>query len=182
MTVYVDRIDAPLLPSRHRFALFRLIAYLRLRTAPRGRDRARLYFLDPDQSSFEQYSVAIWATLTAAALSAAALETVWPLWIVSLAAVPIAALLLQVPAVLVGFTVLPLIERMIGRPIRRIRFESRFMMFLLSAGAMWSLQSGGWGRYVGWHFVAVLAANASAAAVLHGLRDQIARLERPAEP
>lgn len=181
MTAYVDRIDAPLLPSRHRFALFRLIAYLRLRGAPRGRDRARLYFLDRDQSSAEQYCVAIWATLAAAALSAAALETVWPLWIALLAAVPIAALLLQVPAVLVG-TLLPLIERTIGHPIQRIRFESRFMMFLLSAGAAWSLQSGGWERAVGWTFLAVMAANAGAAALLYGLRGQISRLERHAEP
>ncbi|MFZ2492341.1 MAG: hypothetical protein WA208_12740 [Thermoanaerobaculia bacterium] len=182
MTVYIDRIDAPLLPSRHRFALFRLIAYLRLRAAPTGRDRARLYFVDPDQSSVEQYGVAIWATLTVAAFSAAALETIVPLWIASLAAIPIAALLLQVPVVLVGFTILPLMERLIGRPIRRIRFESRLMMLLLSAGAMWSLQSDGWERYVGWHFVVVMAANALAAATLHGLHGQIERLERHSVP
>src|SRR4051794_21762234 len=67
-----NRPEARWLPSRHRFALFRLYALLRLVSAKPEQTEAELVLpIERDQSAHEQYAVALWIYVTAVAYVAA---------------------------------------------------------------------------------------------------------------
>src|SRR5688500_10333131 len=68
-----DRLDARWLPSRFRFAIFRLIAYVVFRLTRQKEERGIVVVIDRDQSAIENYSVAAVVMLVVTSFAYAAL-------------------------------------------------------------------------------------------------------------
>jgi len=161
--------EARWLPSRHRFAAFRLYALLRLLTVrPEAIEGEDVLPIDRDQSAHEQYTVAAWVYLTAVGYVTALLPLVTPLAIVI--ALPVAAVALHVPLLLLG-VVLP-------RWTPHESVHAKVLMTVLAAVSLWFAQHAGWPRFIAWLFLGVLAMNGLAALCVLALRGTVARMER----
>ncbi|HEX3578560.1 MAG TPA: hypothetical protein VHY33_08340 [Thermoanaerobaculia bacterium] len=172
VNVVIDRPEARRLPSRHRFALARLIAYAKLRGASAAVNHAERLILpiDRDQTAAEMHGMAIWIFVTTVCYVAAMLPMIWPVAIV--AAVPIAAIALHFPIVVIG----PIVRLLIGDG-DHVKIISVFTMALLVIASSYIAASHTWARYVAWLFFAVFILNAAAAAVAWLLRDRIRAAE-----
>jgi hypothetical protein len=97
MNVVRDDPAARWLPSRHRFALARLIGYImsRRKTSETMKVDHLLLAIDRDQSAIENYFLSIWFCVTAICYVAAALPL--PAALSVIAAVPVATIAMQVP-------------------------------------------------------------------------------------
>jgi hypothetical protein len=172
VNVVTDRPEAHWLPSRHRFALSRLIAYATLR---RARDVAQgvehlVLPIDRDQTAAEMNGAAIWVFVTTSCYIAAVLPLIWPAAMA--VAIPIAAIVLQFPIVVIG----PIVRMLIGHG-DHIKIISVITMTLLVIASSYFAVSSSWGRYVAWFFFAVLVANSAAAIVVWFLRAGIREAE-----
>ena len=140
-TMIADKPSARWLPARHRFALTRLIVFALGPYLPATMNAEHILLaVDRDQSAIENYAIAIWFLATSSCYVAAAL----PLslgWSI-LAAVPVAAFLIQVPLAF-GAT-------------------SAIMMALQFCGAAYFATATGPIHYVAWLSLVVFAANAIA--------------------
>lgn len=172
MNVVIDRPEARWLPSRHRFALARLIAFAKLRGAPAVANNAEHLILpiDRDQTASEMNGIAIWVFATTVCYIAAALPLIWPVAIVI--ATPIAAIALHFPIVVIG----PIVRMMIGDG-NHIKIISVIAMSMLIIASSYVAASSSWARYVAWFFFAVLIVNAAAAVVVWLLRGGIRAVE-----
>jgi hypothetical protein len=172
VNVVTDRPKARWLPSRHRFALTRLIAYAKLRGADVVKmDVEHLILpIDRDQTAAEMNAVAVWVFITTVCYVAASLPLVWPAAIV--AAIPIAAIALHFPIVGIG----PIVRMLIGDG-DHVKIISVITMSLLVIASSYVGASTSWARYVAWFFFAVLVVNGGAAVVLWLLRDNIRAAE-----
>lgn len=171
MKVVRDREDARWLPSRHHFALFRLIAFLRLRAAqPRPRPGLVLV-VDRHQSALENHTVSIWIMLTLAGYLAAGLLARWPLPLAVPAAVFLAATFANALNIAGGVLFL------VRSSPNNIRPNSILFMTTMLLLAVYFARHASWARFVAWQFLALVALNAVAAAIVFLLRDPIARLE-----
>ena len=172
MNVVTDRPQARWLPSRHRFALARLIAYAKLRDARDAATDAEHLILpiDRDQTAAEMNGVAIWVFVTTVGYIASALPLIWPAAIV--VAMPIAAVVLQFPTVIIG----PIVRMLIGDG-NHIKIISAMAMTLLVIASSYVAASNSWARYVAWFFFAVLIVNGAAAFVVWLLRGGIRAAE-----
>ena len=172
MRVVTGRADARWLPSRFNFAIFRLYAFLRMRSAkPEPRDVALV--LDRNQSAMESYLIAAWSVLTVACYLAETLLDAWPLPLAFLAAIPLVTYMFEIPIILVGTTVL--------RERNNLGTQSRLLMTLLSATSLYialaETFARSWVRFAAWQFLAGVALNAIAAMLVFLLRNAIAKLE-----
>ena len=166
MKMVRGRADARWLPSRHRFALFRLYAALRLRLAkPEPRDSLML-IVDRDQSAYEHHGLSLWIVLTVTCYVAGTLPGRWPLPLALLAALPLAVVAVVAVVILGGL--------LLGSGERA---GVAFMLVLAVASGVVARHAS-WSRFVAWHFFAVVALNAVAAAIVFVLRGPIARMER----
>jgi hypothetical protein len=172
LNVAVDRAEARLLPSRHRFALARLIAYLRLlRRPPAGAQPEHLILaIDRDQTAIEMNCVAAWIMATTTCYVAALLPVVLPLSI--LAAIPIAAILIHVPIVPGG----ALLRLMLGDG-DHVKIVSVITMVLLLIASSYFATVATWPRFVACFFVAVFIVNSIAAVLLWLMRDRVRAAE-----
>jgi hypothetical protein len=162
------RVDARWLPSRFRFALFRLFAYLRLRAAkPLARDVSLI--IDPDQNNIESYSLAAWTTLTVSCYTAGTLLESWPLPLALLAGIPVAITLMEIPVVALGL--------LLRHRASNIGLNSVVLMSLLIGAALYFARAQSWVRFAAWQFLAGVLLNAVAAPLVFLLRGRIARLE-----
>ena len=161
--------EARWLPSRHRYALFRLAGYLRLRgAAPRALRNDLVLMIDRDQSAFENYAIGLWIVLTIACYFSGVLLARWPLPLAFLASIFLATIALHIPTCLFG----------VLRPDRNnIRWNSAINMLLLMAVALYYANAESWVRFAAWQFLALAALNAAAAVVVFLLRGSIAKLE-----
>ena len=172
MNVIADRPEARWLPSRHRFALAKLIAFAKLRGAPASvNDAEHLVFpIDRDQTAAEMNGVAIWVFVTTIFYIAAALPLIWPAAII--VAIPIAAIVLQFPTVIIG----PIVRMLIGDG-NHIKIISVIAMALLVIASSFVAASHSWARYAAWFFFGVLIVNGAAAVVVWLLRGPIRTAE-----
>jgi hypothetical protein len=161
------RGDARWLPSRHRFALFRLFAYLRLLAAKPEPRPGLILIIDRDQTAYEHHLVSLWIAATSTFYLAATLFRGLPVPVAIAAAIPVAALALEVP-----FYVSGLLLR------RGSRVNGIVCMLVLAIASLYVVRQPSWVRFVAWQFFAVIALNATAAAIVFLLRAPIARLER----
>lgn len=168
----VDHPEAHWLPSRHRFALPRLIAYAKLRSAPAPANNAEHLILpiDRDQTAAEMNGAAIWVFVTTVCYIAAPLPLIWPVAIV--VAMPIAAIVLQFPTVIIG----PMVRMLIGDG-NHIKIISVIAMSLLVIASSFVAASTSWARYAAWFFFAVLIVNGAAAIAVWILRGSIRAAE-----
>jgi hypothetical protein len=172
MNVVIDRPEAYWLPSRHRFALSRLIAYAKLRGARAVTNDVEHLILpiDRDQTAAEMNGVAIWVFVTTVCYVAAALPLIWPVAII--VAIPIAAIVIHFPIVVIG----PIVRMVIGDG-DHIKIISVITMSLLVIASSYFAVSASWARYAAWFFFAVLIVNGAAAIVVWLLRDVIRAAE-----
>jgi hypothetical protein len=171
-----DRADARWFPSRHNFALFRLAAYLRLRRA-RPEHRVGIFIIDRHQSATETWLVMSWVTLTFACYLAATLFVDWHIALALPVSLPLAVVLLEVPAILSALTIVPLLHSIAGARASGVRINGVVIMLLFSAASAYFALHPTWIRFVAWQFLALLALNAIAAVIAFPLRHSIARLE-----
>lgn len=180
MRVVRNRADARWFPSRHNFALFRLAAYLRLRGA-RPEHRDGIFVIDRHQSATETWLVMSWVTLTFACYLTATLFVDWHIALALPVSLPLAIVLLEVPAILSALTIAPLfhsLSRAIARDrVNGFRVNGVVIMLLFSAASVYFALHPTWIRFVAWQFLALLALNAVAAVIAFPLRHSIARLE-----
>jgi hypothetical protein len=168
----VHDLRAVLVPSRRRFALAKLIAFVRAsiareRPTPPG-VRVALE-IDRDQDAAEMYTVAVWYTLTIAIYVAAFVPLHAPFAIaVSIAVTP---WLVQFPFYISGGAV----PAMRNRDNRTL--SSVWMMSLLTVASAFVAMTSNPAHYVAWFFFAVLAINGISAAIMWLLRDRVRELE-----
>ncbi|HEX2120467.1 MAG TPA: hypothetical protein VHL59_02395 [Thermoanaerobaculia bacterium] len=170
MMIVRGRDDARWMPSRHRFALFRLAAYLRLRrAAPRPRPDVMIALTGIGDAR-ENYGIAAWAALTVTCYVTS--ELPWPLILAIPAALSLAMLLLQAVIIASGLT-----ARLFSKNENQLRFNGAVLGVALIAAAVYYARSASWVRFAAWQFLAFVALNALAAIVAFLLRDSIAKLE-----
>ncbi|MEK6374176.1 MAG: hypothetical protein AABO58_15925 [Acidobacteriota bacterium] len=153
------------LPSRHHFALARLIALMMLKTTPRpAADVDRVMFaVDRHQSTAENYAVSILFTAITTCYIATMLPLAAPLALVS--ALPLALIAIQILLVAGGLIV------------RSIAANSAFMMLCAVAASLYFATRTTWVRFAAYTFLAVVALNAIAFVVMWLLRDRVRELE-----
>jgi len=166
--IVVDRPMARWLPSRHRFALARLVAYVRLRfDQPAAMQPEQLILtIDRDQTVAEMYGVAVWVFATTTCYVAASLPFHLP-WSIILA-IPLAATAIHVPIVAGGPVV-----RLLAGDGNHTRIISVITMGLLLMASSFAVTTASWARFVAWLFFAILIINGTAAAVLWLLRGAV---------
>ena len=168
MRVVRGRADARWLPSRFRYSLFRVFAYMRMRAAkPELRDVSLM--IDPDQNNLESHLVGIWATLTLACFAVGSLLASWPLPLAIPVAILIAITCLEIPIVIVG---------LLRKRENNIGLNSVLLMSLLIAAALYFARAQQlWMRIAAWQFLGGVTLNALAAPFAFLLRDSIAKME-----
>lgn len=172
LNIVTGRPEARWLPSRHRFALARLIGYLRLRQSkPAAHDSERLILsIDRDQTAAEMYMVALWVFISTTCYIAASLPLALPLALVM--AIPLATIAIHLPIVAGG----PLLRLFIGDG-NHIKIISVATMALLLIASSYFATTASWARFVAWLFLAILLVNCLAAAILWLLRDALQAAE-----
>jgi hypothetical protein len=164
MQVIRDRPAARWLPSRHRFALARLIALIRFRVED-SRPRLSnvdhiLLVIDRDQSAIENYGVAIWILFTAVCYIAAILPL--PIGLAFVVALPLAAVAVHSPM----YTGAGLKVNSVLTMVLMIMASSYFGM---AASPV---------RYVAWFFFVVIVCNCMAWVIMMMLRNRVRELEQ----
>lgn len=171
MKMIRGRRDAQWLPSRFNFALFRLCAFLRLRSMrPEPADVALV--VDRHQSAAENFVTGGWVWLTLSTLVAGWLSLAWALPWALLCAIPFALAILQILVLLLGGLLRPR-----GNNLQR---NSMLFFMLMTGASLWTVIAPPvpwWARLAGWQFLLVLLLNGVAAIVLRGLRNTLAALE-----
>jgi len=153
------------LPSRHHFALARLIALVMLKTtrpSPRNADRV-VFAVDRHQSTIENYAVSIWFLITMTCYIAALLPLSAPVAVVT--AFPLAMIAIQI-AVVAG-----------GLLVRSMRANAFVMMLGGVTASLHFATRATWARFAAYAFLGVVALNAVAYVVMWLLRDHVRELE-----
>jgi hypothetical protein len=171
-----NRADARWFPSRHNFALFRLVAYFRLRRA-QPEHRNVILIIDRHQSATETWLVTSWITLTFACYLAATLFADWHVTLALLVSLPLAIVLMEVPAIFSALTIAPALRSITNGRASGIRINGFVMMTLFGVVSAYFARHPTWIRFVAWQFLALLSLNAVAAVIAFSLRNSIARLE-----
>lgn len=186
MRMVWDRPEARWLPSRFRFALFRLFAWCRFhagRTQSQRIGRLALA-IDRDQSTVEQYSIATWILLTLSCYLAAFLTSMWHLaqpWrALTIVLTPLlAAVLVEIIFHASGAVAVPLWNAMTGSRIENnIRLNSLVHMTFLFAVSAYFASMPGWVRPIAWIALSLFVMNGVAAVVLFAMRRRLDALER----
>jgi hypothetical protein len=154
VTIIRDREDARWLPSRFRFALFRLFALLRMRFTPPRPRPGLIMAVHRDQSEIEAYAVALWIFATVTCFLSALMP-------IAIAAV-FAPLAMQIPLYIVA---------------RGTRVNSILLMALIAAAAIYFATRPVWIRFAAWQFLALVALNAVAALIMLALRGAVRKME-----
>lgn len=173
ITAIAGRAEARRLPSRHRFAIARLAAFVLLHRGARQTTENPEHIIlhvDRDQSSAEAYAVAVWIFLTTGSYFAGTLPLPLPLSI--LAAIPLAFLAFHIPIVGGG-----LLLRLLAGDGNHIRTVSAGSMGMLLIWSFYIARAATWPRIVAWFFFAVLTGNAIAAVILWIVRGRVRAAE-----
>lgn len=181
MKIARPQAAVPWAPSRHRYALFRLIAYLRLaRTQAQScvRDESRVLAIDRDQSMFEQYTIAVFVWVTVAAFLAAMLSTRVILPLAIAVSIPIAALLFSMGVVVTGVAITPALHAIgLPRGVSNIAPNSWVLLTCVFLPSSYFAISNSWARYPAWLFLGAMVMNGVASIVLFFLRARLRAAE-----
>ena len=157
-------------PSRHRYALGRLFAFVRSHFPVRPRSDVDhiLLAIEPDQAAVEQYTIAIWIFVTLTCYIATFLPARW-----MVTAPVIAALAVQI--------VTGSLSRIGSVRANHLRRNSIILFGLMIIASAHFATHPTLVRYVAWFFLAVVILNAIAWLVMIALRDSVRELERRCE-
>ena len=170
MIVVRDREEARWLPSRSRYALFRLYSLLRLRAATPVRRPGLIFAIDRNQNQAEYYLGSIWICTTVTIYVAALLGLFLVAPVAIVIAIAIAHVLIELPMYLLGIFVTP---SMTSEKIQSIWL---FVWLTVLSSYIATLQSPA--RWAAYFYFVVLASNALAAVVMFALRGRVAAIER----
>jgi hypothetical protein len=161
MNVVHDRPQAKWLPSRHHFALARLVAFAMLRQCHPKRSEGSpdhvILAIDPDQSALENYAASIWYLGSLTCFIAA--------FVPLLIAFPIALIVIEIPIYAFG---LPFGNRRVT--------SAGYVLCGAGAASYFALQPT-WIRFAAYAFLGVLALNAIAFAIMWLLRHRVRAAE-----
>lgn len=183
MTVVWNRPEVRRLPSRHHFALARLVVMLLPeRPTPAVAHRRIAMPIDRDQNSIEHYAVSAGVTLIATCYIMALLTPyLGPAFVplVAFGVLLITPLLLQLPFYFSGAVLAPVWHTLTGAEARHNeRFNAWFELVLLILASSYFAASKSWARFVAWPFFAILGANLVAAILMWLMRSRVAEMER----
>ena len=168
-----NREDARFLPSRYHFAIFRLVAWLKLLATPARPRPGLALVVDRDQSAIEQY-FAGWAfVLTTWAYITAALSERWNALVAAILAIAIALVVVEIPMFALGGLLSAIAP---GRRWSGVTSIATFAPLLLAS--LYFAMTSGWPRLLAWSVLAVVGANVFAACVLWLLRERVRNAER----
>ena len=154
MRIVRDREDARWLPTRFRFALFRLAAFVKMTFTPPRERRGIIIAIDRDQSTIENYAMSIWFMTTIICFLAAVVPVI--------AAILLSTLAVQLPIYVAGG----------GQ-----RVNSKVLMSLAAIAAAYLAMSRSWIRFAAWQFLAFVMLNAIAALIMLLFRGAVRRME-----
>lgn len=154
-----DRAEARWLPSRYRFSIFKVIAWMAYRGADVEERPGLVLAIDRDQTALENYTVAVFVVITGTCFIAASLPFL-P-WVLS--------------AIIGLFTTAVILQVLVCLPIgprasrwrNNVDLKSFITMFILTVAAAWYAAASTWVRIVAWTFVGVLVINGLAFIVTH---------------
>ena len=170
----------PWLPSRNRYALFRLLAYLRLaRTTPQARDESRVLAIDRDQNSGEAFVMAalIWAVTWAffAHLLASSIGVAAAFFIAG----PAAILALNAAVVVIGIAITPVLHAIgLPRGPHNIATNSAVVLLVLTVASSYFATLPSWVAVPASLFLTAIVVNGVAALVMFALRHRVRLAEQ----
>jgi hypothetical protein len=170
MRLVRGRRDARWLPSRHNFAIVRLIAFLRCRAA-RPEPADVILVIDRNQNAFESFALSIVMLIALTSYLCVTLFAAWPAGAGLIAALPLALVAAEIPFLTLAVFFVAM------TPEKRLRVQSMCNMLLHLAAAGWFAAGPTWARFVAWPILGLAALNAIAAVVVVLLRGPMARLE-----
>lgn len=172
LNVVHDRPCAELLPSRRHFAVTRLIAFARMRTARGVPDAAArtIHAIDRDQTAAEMHaaSFGFWLLLTC---YIAAVLPLHP------AAAAIAAAVIAQFAIQLSVVGVALLTGLVTRAENRVKLNSVVLMTAVLLVSSYVATLDGSVRYAAWLCLGAMAVNAAAAVLLWFLRDSVRAAE-----
>lgn len=179
MSLIRDNPAARSLPSRHRYALARLLALLTFRdsrTMPDQIDRLVLS-IDRDQNAIEICAVSAWMFVTAAWYLAEILPLPFG-WAVAVA-LAFGGIVIQFPLYFVGGVLVPLWNLAAGTKTENNQnLNSIVSMTLMFAASVYFGITRSSARYPAWFFLAVFILNAGAWVILLPWRGRMREMER----
>ena len=179
MNAVRDRAEARWLPSRFDFALFRLFAYFRLKTSKPEPQPGLVLAIERHQSAIENYLVALCVWIVIAACLASIIAATLPLSAAWLIALPATGVLVSVEIVVMGVAVAPLARKLLRLSDQAgVAVNSVVTGFFAMACAVLLTTSSSPLRHIGTAYLALLAANVVASAVVFLMQRKIADLER----
>jgi hypothetical protein len=173
-----DRGDARWLPSRFNFALFRLIAYFRLRTAKPETTPGVVMAVHRHQTAAEAYLASVCVFLVIASFIASLLASSMPFGAACIVAIPTSAIVIPPMVVAVG-----IVARLARKTINlssdhNIAVSSVMLMAIIIAAATLLAAGESPLRHVGTAFLLLVGANAVAAVAVFMMERPIADAER----
>jgi hypothetical protein len=178
MKVVRDREEARWLPSRFRFAAFRLLALLVMtRVSPRER-KGLVLVIDRDQNPIENYLLGAGAVMWGSVFIAGGLIPAVGVIAALLLCLPIALASYSALVVITGLVVEPVIVRA-GAPIALARrINGLVHMALLLGAALYFASRPSWVRPVGIAFLLIVIFNVLAAVVMLLLKSRVTALDK----
>ena len=170
MRVVRDHPEARWLPSRFTFAVFRLIALLRMLGAKVEEPRKLILAIDAGQSSLENYLVSTWVSLTIACYVASWLRHFIPVALAVIAGVALSGWLVQLPLYALGSS-LPG-----SRNNQRVISIATFAILVGISAYMATLEARV--HFVAALFLGVVALNAISAVAMFFLRGRVKMMEK----
>lgn len=172
MNAIRDRADAAALPTRHHFALVRLVAMMQFARMPPQRRAGLVMPIDEYQTAFENHGMSLLVWLLTTAFVADALSQVILFAVALLVAALIAPLLLVMTVAISSIVASALRVR------DHVQVNSAFVMILLIAGSAYYATGASWPRWPARLFLALTIANVAAAPVAWLLRHRMAAMEQ----
>lgn len=177
MKIERPQAAVPWVPSRYRYALFRLAAFVRLtRTPPEACTPAdtKVLAIDRDQSTGEAYATAMLVWLTTSAFTAHLLSSRLVLAAAIVLAIPIAIVAFSAAIVLVGLTITPILHLLgLPRGPSNIATNSAVILIAIALAASYFATLAGWVGVIAWIFLTCVAANGIAAIILFAIRGRV---------
>jgi hypothetical protein len=178
MRIVRDRADARWLPSRFRFALFRIAALVVMsRLTPREK-RGLVLIIDRDQSAVEQHLLSLGAVLAGTLFMAGALQPTLGVTAALILSLPLTLGVFSTVLVAAGLVIEPLVAKAGASLLVARKLNGLTHMALLTAAAIFFATRQSWVRPFAWTFLIVVGCNLIAAVAMLALGSREAALNQ----
>src|SRR5688572_14418886 len=178
MRIVRDRADAQWLPSRFRFALFRLAALIAMSRSTPREQRGLVLVIDRDQSAVEQHLLSLGAVASGTVFMAGALEPFLGRAATLFLCLPSTLAVFSALVVGAGLIIEPLVTKAGASLLVARKLNGLTHMALLTAGAIFFATRPSWVRPFAWTFLIVVGCNLLAAVAMLGFRSREAALNQ----